>query len=218
MKKKSSSRSAKFDLIRRSSKDAYEAAKAAGRPIIEVMAGGRSDDGFHQFGGMLFQGDAGTPVTGQFPVAWADFLDSQKPKRGRPRSSMESNIAKFLSSLYFYFQTGGGIKKARVLAAQRIVPGTDPEAAEKRYRLAEKAVHKSRVLADFGRVLATDGWLTAAHKTAKVDVQADGVCLSGVFWRVRIGDAYAERVKLDYFLARVGSNGRKTGGTINPAE
>ena len=110
-------------FVSSSSKDAYEAAKAAARPIMDVLAGERSSDGFHAFGGLVFRGDAGTPVTGKIPVSWVDFLASQKAKVGRPRKKIEIKVAMFLSAQNFRAQ-GHGIKQSRVLVAQRIVPGT----------------------------------------------------------------------------------------------
>lgn len=191
-----------------SSRDAHEAAKAAGAPIIEVMAGYRTPDNTFEFGGMQFRSGASSPVTGTLPGSWFDFLNSQKTKRGRPRKRIEINVAMCLSSLYFHVHTGCGIQKARILAAQRIVPGTDPEAAEQKYHRASKAIRKSGVLKDFDRVFEVpDTWVLAAHKTAIVDVQAGGVQLSGEFWIVQIGSNSAEHLQIDHFLARVDVNG-----------
>ena len=184
-------------FVRTSSKDAYEAAKASGRPIMEVIAGERSSDGFHAFGGMAFRGDTGTPVTGKIPVSWADFLDSQKAKVGRPRKKIEIKVAMFLSAQNFRAQ-GHGIKQSRVLAAQRIVPGTDPGAAERKYRIAEKDLLKSGALNDFNThhfFVKHDECVMMAHRSAVIDVQTDRVHLSGSFWLLVIGDTSARLVE-----------------------
>jgi hypothetical protein len=197
----------------RSSKDEYETGKAAGDPVFNLLVGKRPGDDFYGLGGMLSVRGEGIPVTGKLPIAGACFLESQKAKRGRPKNKMETKIARYLSVLKFRAQ-GCGVKQSRILAAQQIEPRIDAEAGERKYRLAEKEVLKSRVLKDFdGLLVCIDCWVMAKHKAAIVDAQADGIHLSGVFWIVTMGDTSAKRRKLDFFVAFDGSN-RKTGGTI----
>jgi hypothetical protein len=199
-----------------SSKANHEAAKAAGQPVFEMLAG-KSGGDFYGLGGMLYLGNEGVPVTGKLPIALADFLQSQ-PKRRRPKNRMEGNIAKLFSVLNFRAQ-GHGVIESRIHAAQQIDPNMDAdavEAAEKKYFRAEKAVRDSRILKDFDRSLVMHNkCVMMKHKTATIDEQSDGVHLSGVFWIVQMGQETAKLGKLDLFLAYRGS-GRKSGGTLIP--
>jgi hypothetical protein len=191
-----------------SSKAAHEAAKAAGEPVMEVRVGNRKSDGSVDFVGWQYRGDESGPVMGTLPGAWRDFVNSQKAKPGAPKKTA-IKVARFLSALHFYFRFGGGIKAARIRAAQLMEPGIDPDVGERKYRSAEKEVRSSTgVLVDFDRLFGVpDNWILAAHKSAIVDVQAGGVQLLGEFWAVKIGSAGAEHLQIDHFLARVDSNG-----------
>ena len=193
-------------LLGTSSQVAYEATKAAGQPYMDVRAGYRTDDNTIEFGGMAFQEGDGTPVTGLIPGSWSDFFNAQKAKPGRPRIKIEFEVAMWLSAKYFEHDTGCSIKQSRIRAAQRLVPGTNPSAAEQRYRRAAEHVLQSGALAEFDRLFELDPpdgkWIIAAHKAATVDVQADRAHLSGDFWMVKIGSAGADLTRLDCVITR----------------
>ncbi|OGA36825.1 MAG: hypothetical protein A3G80_02560 [Betaproteobacteria bacterium RIFCSPLOWO2_12_FULL_62_13b] len=210
-------------FLRNSTKEHHEAAKAAGRPVMEVIAGKRSSDGFYHFGGIVFQNsaDTGTPVEGKIPVSWDDFLASEKPKRGR-RVDTAGKIAKVLTALYF--REGGGAKNARILAAKKIGSRAQDDNAERALRKAEKQIALSGILKDFDRSLfwieqrqgSKPGvFVLLRHRTATIDIQPDAVQLTGKFWVLRIGNERAEHVDLDYTIGRSGSK-QMTGGTVIP--
>lgn len=207
-------------LLDVSSKVAHEANKRAGRTVIEVIATPQRDDGSYGVGGVISGHARSATVTGHLPSALVDFFDAQKPKRGRPTTPIERQIARHLSTLYFS-QTSGK-KKARVRAANCIAHGVDDESAEKAYRRAKSDVLKSGVLKNFNRLISLlSGKLTfvmLAHKTATIEKQADGVRLLGVFWVTATTHKSAKLIQQDYFIAKPGANGRKTGGTIKPAD
>jgi hypothetical protein len=208
---------ARIRLLGISSKEAHEAAKAARRPFMEVHAGNRTRDNTFEFGGMAFRDDAGTPVTGTIPAAWADFFRSHKAKPGRPRNSAATQIAMYLTMRYF-LKHCGKIRESRIRAADLIMPGTEEDAAERRYRRAEKALFSRGELKDYDRIgIVNDRWIMVAHKTAIIETQADGTRLSGMFWMVVKGEKKAVQIKQEYFFAPPGSN-RKSGGTIIAAE
>lgn len=187
-------------FVRISSKEDHESAKAAGQPVMEVVAGNRSADGFHDFGGMSYLDGEGSPVIGKLPGSWTDFIASKKVRAGRPRKAVEIKVGMLLAVQNFIAQ-GYGTKESRILAAQRMVPGTDAEAAEKKYRRDEKSLLNSRALKDFNRFLvAHDKEVMMAHKTAVVDVQKNGLHLAGRFWFHAMGDASAQLVDMDVFI------------------
>jgi hypothetical protein len=200
------------------SKREFKRRKAAGLPIVELRAE-NPRDGFILVAGVRVVGDKTAVVTGKFPAEWAARQNRANPSRGRPalgpKLELVRRIAMHLTTQHFIARNNygenaragliaighkstarAGLRAARILAARRmgaVTASTSDTSAERRFRNEISAMLKSGALAEFDRVFCViDHFVLYAHRSATIQIHADGVQLVGKFWGCVVGHKEAE--------------------------